>query len=406
MTASLASASPAPRSSRCRRATSPARRLPGTVRLDANENPFAALVAGQAGINRYPEPQPHALRQRLADLYGVAPEQLVGRARQRRRDRPADPRLLPPGHRQHRHRRADLFGAYAQFARVQGAGVITARLTDDFAFDADAVLATIGDAAPKLLFLCTPNNPTGTRDRPRRRAPHRRRAARHDGRRRRGLWRIHRRAELRRRGQRATSSSCAPCRRPMAWPGRGSAARSPIREMIDLIARVSPPYPLPTPSIAAALDALGPERMPVHAERIARLLADARPARRRNWPRRRDRARPRRRQFPVPRSRRSRRPRAPPRRRRGARPLPPQRRARRGARHRRHRGRESRPARRVRHCRATSPPRAAPRSSATPRKRGSRWRSTSTAPSRARSTAASPSTTTCSTRSRRMAGSA
>ena len=44
--------------------------------------------------------------------------------------------------------------------------------------------------------------------------------------------------------------------------------------IIDLIARASPPYPLPTPSIAAALDALGPERMPIHRTRIARLLAD------------------------------------------------------------------------------------------------------------------------------------
>ena len=95
-----------PRASR--RATSPARRLPGTVRLDANENPFAALVAGQAGINRYPEPQPAALRQRLADLYGVAPERLwVARGS----DDAIDLLIRAfcrPGRRQHRHRRADL----------------------------------------------------------------------------------------------------------------------------------------------------------------------------------------------------------------------------------------------------------------------------------------------------------
>ena len=50
--------------------------LPGTIRLDANENPFPPLVAGQPSINRYPDPQPAALRQRLADLYGVAPASL------------------------------------------------------------------------------------------------------------------------------------------------------------------------------------------------------------------------------------------------------------------------------------------------------------------------------------------
>ena len=50
--------------------------LPDTIRLDANENPYAALVTGQPTINRYPEPQPATLRARLAALYGVAPERL------------------------------------------------------------------------------------------------------------------------------------------------------------------------------------------------------------------------------------------------------------------------------------------------------------------------------------------
>jgi len=36
--------------------------LPGTIRLDANENPFEALVVGHGPLNRYPEPQPAALR--------------------------------------------------------------------------------------------------------------------------------------------------------------------------------------------------------------------------------------------------------------------------------------------------------------------------------------------------------
>ncbi len=50
--------------------------LPGTIRLDANENPFTPLVQGQPTINRYPDPQPDALRRRLADLYAVAPANL------------------------------------------------------------------------------------------------------------------------------------------------------------------------------------------------------------------------------------------------------------------------------------------------------------------------------------------
>ena len=135
--------------------------LPGTVRLDANENPFAPLVAGRATINRYPEPQPAALRQRLADLYGVAPTSLwATRGSDDAIDlllrafcRPGEDSIgiVEP-----------TFSAYAQFARIQGAKIVSARFGDDFAFDAEAVIAVMAPSAPKLLFLCTPNNPTGT----------------------------------------------------------------------------------------------------------------------------------------------------------------------------------------------------------------------------------------------------
>jgi histidinol-phosphate aminotransferase len=246
--------------------------LPGTIRLDANENPYPALVAGQAGINRYPEPQPHVLRQRLADLYGVAPACLwVARGSDDAIDllirafcRPGIDAvaIVEP-----------TFSAYAQFARVQGAAVISARYTPDFAFDADALLATIAGATPKLLFLCTPNNPTGTAVDP---------------------------ADIRRiaaalpdtlvvvdeaYGEFSDAPSFAAEASGnlvvlrtlskaygLAGARIGCAIADP--EIIDVIAKVSPPYPLPSPSIAAALDALGPERMPLHAERVARLLAD------------------------------------------------------------------------------------------------------------------------------------
>ncbi len=246
--------------------------LPGTVRLDANENPFASLVAGQTGINRYPEPQPAALRQRLADLYGVTPASLwVARGSDDAIDllirafcRPGSDSIaiVEP-----------TFSAYAQFARVQGAGVIAARLTDDFTFDADAVLAAVAGAAPKLLFLCTPNNPTGS---PVAAADVRRIAAALPD-------------TLVVADEAYGEFSAAPSLASeatgnlvvlrtlskaygLAGARIGCAIADPT--IIDLIAKVSPPYPLPTPSIAAALDALGPERMPLHAERVERLLAD------------------------------------------------------------------------------------------------------------------------------------
>ncbi|MEO6063955.1 MAG: aminotransferase class I/II-fold pyridoxal phosphate-dependent enzyme, partial [Thermoflexales bacterium] len=116
--------------------------LPGTVRLDANENPYLPLVQGHPGINRYPEPQPDALRRRMANLSGVAPEQLwVTRGSDDAID------LLIRSFCEAGKDSVGIveptFSAYAQFARIQGAGVLTARLGAEFDFNADAVLETM-----------------------------------------------------------------------------------------------------------------------------------------------------------------------------------------------------------------------------------------------------------------------
>jgi histidinol-phosphate aminotransferase/imidazoleglycerol-phosphate dehydratase/histidinol-phosphatase len=246
--------------------------LPGTVRLDANENPFASLVAGQAGINRYPEPQPQALRQRLADLYGVDPASLwAARGSDDAIDllirafcRPGvdSVAIVEP-----------TFSAYAQFARVQGTAVISARLSEDFAFDPDAVLSAIGDAAPKLLFLCTPNNPTGTAIEAR--DIRRLAAASPDT-----LVVIDEAygefSDAPSFAAEASGNLVVLRTLSKAYGLAGARIGCAIAdaEIIALIAKVSPPYPLPAPSISAALDALGPERMPIHAERVKRLLTD------------------------------------------------------------------------------------------------------------------------------------
>jgi histidinol-phosphate aminotransferase/imidazoleglycerol-phosphate dehydratase/histidinol-phosphatase len=246
--------------------------LPGTVRLDANENPFAALVDGQSTINRYPEPQPAILRARLADLYGVTPERLwITRGSDDAID------LLV---RTFCEAGVDAvgiveptFSAYAQFALVQGARIVSARLTDDFQFDADAVIARMRVEQPKLLFLCTPNNPTGTP--------------------------VH--SDDVRRIARALPNTIVVADEAYAEfeVGAGSIAEAKgnlvilrtlskayglagarvgcliaAPDIIEIVSRVSPPYPLPGPSTAAALSTLGPERMPIHQQRIADLLAE------------------------------------------------------------------------------------------------------------------------------------
>lgn len=131
----------------------------GRVLLNANESPWSPAADAGDGLHRYPDPQPAALLQRFADLYGVAPDQvLVGRGSDEAIDllvrafcRAGDDAILisPP-----------TFGMYAVAAAIQGAAVVQAPLADDFTLDADALLAALTTAV-KLVFVCTPNNPSG-----------------------------------------------------------------------------------------------------------------------------------------------------------------------------------------------------------------------------------------------------
>ncbi len=131
----------------------------GAIWLNANESPWNPLALGR--INRYPEPQPPELLAALGDLYGVDPARLfVGRGS----DEPID--LLTRG-----FCRAGIdsvlimpptFGMYAVAARIQGAIVRSAPLDEARAFSIDmqAVLAAC-DATTRIVYACSPNNPTG-----------------------------------------------------------------------------------------------------------------------------------------------------------------------------------------------------------------------------------------------------
>ena len=131
----------------------------GQILLNANESAWAPFGEAGAGCNRYPDPQPAALVDALAALYGVRREQLlVGRGSDEAIDllvrafcRAGEDAILiqPP-----------TFGMYAVCARIQNAGVIEAPLAVDFTLDVDAVLAAMTPAV-KLVFVCAPNNPTG-----------------------------------------------------------------------------------------------------------------------------------------------------------------------------------------------------------------------------------------------------
>ncbi len=135
---------------------------PALVRLHANESPWPPPGDGtRAGIHRYPDPQPPELVLGLAALYGTPPERvLVCRGGDEAIDllvrgfcrAGADAVfVLPP-----------TFGQYRTAARIQGAEVETLELDRARGFQPDEreLFARLGPSV-KLLFLCSPNNPTG-----------------------------------------------------------------------------------------------------------------------------------------------------------------------------------------------------------------------------------------------------
>ncbi len=135
----------------------------GHVWLNANESPWRSSADQGLGLNRYPEPQPKALRARMAELYGVPAERLmVTRGSDEGIDllvrsfcrAGIDGVLISP----------PCFGMYAVSARVQNAPLIEVPLDDDgrrFSLDLTAVedLITHGDV--RVVFVCSPANPTG-----------------------------------------------------------------------------------------------------------------------------------------------------------------------------------------------------------------------------------------------------
>ena len=129
----------------------------GQAFLDANENP-QDLWGG--GLNRYPDPEQLVLKERLAELKGCEPEQIfLGSGSDEAIDllirafcEPGADRILtlPP-----------TYGMYRVQADIHGCGVDEVPLKEAaFQPDVDAVLAAAGPHH-KLLFLCSPNNPTG-----------------------------------------------------------------------------------------------------------------------------------------------------------------------------------------------------------------------------------------------------
>ena len=124
-----------------------------SVFLDANENPY------NAPYNRYPDPMQWTLKARISEIKGVPVASIfLGNGS----DEPIDLLLrafCEPG-KEKMLTTDPTYGMYQVAAEVNNVVCVKVPLRDDFSLDLPALLAHIDDAT-KLIYLCSPNNPTG-----------------------------------------------------------------------------------------------------------------------------------------------------------------------------------------------------------------------------------------------------
>ncbi len=128
-----------------------------SIFIDANENNIGSLAG--SNYNRYPDPHQRKLKARIAELKGVQPEQIfLGNGSDEAIDlllrllcRPGKDALLqlPP-----------TYGMYEVSANLNEVRIDTVQLTSDFQIPVEEVLQQV-KSETKLIFICSPNNPTG-----------------------------------------------------------------------------------------------------------------------------------------------------------------------------------------------------------------------------------------------------
>jgi histidinol-phosphate aminotransferase len=145
------------------------------LRLDANESPYPlsaearALIAerlAQLALERYPDARAWALRQAIAAHVGGRPEEIVPgcgsdevistlmTALSRPRPGSDRARVLFP---------SPSFVMYRISALTHGLTPVEVSLAEGFALDEGAMMRALEEHTPNLVFLATPNNPTGNR---------------------------------------------------------------------------------------------------------------------------------------------------------------------------------------------------------------------------------------------------
>lgn len=123
------------------------------VFLDANESPY------DNGCNRYPDPHQARLKARIGALKGIPAENLfLGNGSDEAIDLVF--RLFCEPGRDNAVAIAPSYGMYTVAAAINDIAVRQVLLEEDFSLDTEKLLAAADDRT-KVLFLCSPNNPSG-----------------------------------------------------------------------------------------------------------------------------------------------------------------------------------------------------------------------------------------------------
>ncbi len=140
---------------------------PVRVKLDAMENPFplpdevrreVAEAVRNAPVNLYPDPSAKELRRSIATMWGMDPERmLLGNGSDELIQALilafGGPVLFP----------APTFAMYELTSKALSERTIAVPLEKDFSLDTDRLVRKAKQARAKLVFLASPNNPTGNR---------------------------------------------------------------------------------------------------------------------------------------------------------------------------------------------------------------------------------------------------
>ncbi|MET3500451.1 histidinol-phosphate aminotransferase [Mucilaginibacter rubeus] len=128
-----------------------------SVFLDANENAFGSPLDQQ--FNRYPDPLQYNLKKRITEIKGVPPRNIfVGNGSDEAIDilfrsfcNPGVDNviLVPP-----------TYGMYEVSANINDIQARKVNLTEDYQLNLEGIAEAI-DKNTKLIFICSPNNPTG-----------------------------------------------------------------------------------------------------------------------------------------------------------------------------------------------------------------------------------------------------